>query len=207
MGEVAAAVVTNRAVATIPAAQAQALELWDALLIRGEPPHRAVAGMYRRLANLGLTLRDVRWMTPVLHRRYGVWQSSPPRPRNRTERDPNWRVRLDRLKQVGQVFLETSQMLHQRRPRALAYFWYGEEGQGIELFRERLRVEFLQMPREISFHQVDPEWPDDSRSFEDTMSAAFHVQSLEEVPGRIRGWTRSDPRRPALVSSASLQDG
>jgi hypothetical protein len=203
MGEVAAAVVTNRTVATVSAAQAQAQEFWEALLIRGEPPHRAVIGMYSRLANLGLTLRDVRWMTPVLHRRYGVWRSSPPRSRDLTERDPNWRVKLDRLKQVGQVFLEARDMLYQRRPRALAYFWYGEEGQGIELFHDRLRVELLKMSAEISFYQADPDWPDESlerfRSFEDMMSAAFHVQNLEDVPGRIRGWTRSDSRRPALV--------
>jgi hypothetical protein len=203
MGEVAAAVVTNRAVATVEAAQAQALELWDSLLIRGEAPHKAVTQMYSRVANLGLTFRDVRWMTPVLHRRYRAWRSTPPRLRNRTERDPNWRVTLDRLKQAGQVFLETNRMLRQRRPRALAYFWYGEEGQGIELFHERLNVELLQMPAEISFHKVNPDWPDESlerrRSFEDMMAEAFEVQTLEDVPGRIRGWTRSDPRRPALV--------
>ena len=203
MGKVAAAVVTNRAVAKVSAAQTQAQEFWDALLIRGEPPHRAVAGMYSRLAILGLTFRDVRWMTPVLHRGYGVWRSSPPKPRDRTERDPNWQVTLDRLKQAGQVFLETNRMLHHRRPRALAYFWYGEEGQGVEQFRVRLRVEFLQMPAEVSFHKVEPDWPDESlervRSYEDMMTAAFRVQDLEEVPGRIRGWTRSDSRRPALV--------
>jgi len=203
LSEVAPAVVTNRTIASARAAQAQAKELWEAVLIKGEAPHRAVAGLYGRLGNLGLTFRDARWMTPVLHRRYRAWRSAPPRPRRRTERDPHWRVTLDRLKQAGQVFLETSHMLHQRRPRALAYFWYGEEGQGIELFHERLRVELLRSPAEISFHPVRPRWPEELRdpfgSFEDMMIEAFEVQSLDDLAGRIRTSARPNPRRSSLV--------
>jgi hypothetical protein len=215
LSEVAAAVVTNRTITPVSAAQAQAQAFWEALLVRGEPPHRAVADMYSRLANLGFTFGDARWMTPVLHRRYSVWQSTPPKPGNRTERDPHWRVTLDRITQAGQVLLETNNMLYRRWPRALAYFWYGEEGQGIQLFHERLWVELQRSAVGTTLYQVNPRWPDEwlesFRSFEDMMTEAFEVQDLEDVPGRIRGKMRSDSRKPALIyvchKSLRYEDG
>ena len=37
------AVLTNRTVATIQAAQAQAMAVWESVLLRGVPPHLATA--------------------------------------------------------------------------------------------------------------------------------------------------------------------
>lgn len=197
IGTVVPAVVTNRTIASIPAARAQACELWRALLLRGETPHQAVAGLYRQQGEMELTFGDARWMTPVLHRRYGRWQTNLP-PRLRQENhDLHWRLKLDRSRQTADVTYGTREMLRNRNPRTRAYFWYGEEGQGVDLFQRRLRVEFQDAPTGTQLYPepVNPRWPDDLRqpfrSFQDMMVEAFQVESLEEIPLRIRTRTPS----------------
>ena len=73
----APAVITNRTVAHIDAARAQAMALWEDVLLKGVAPHRAMAGLYRRLGRLNLSTADARWMTPVLHAHYGSWKANP----------------------------------------------------------------------------------------------------------------------------------
>jgi len=195
LGDLVPAVVTNRTTAFIPAARAQAMELWRAVLLDGTAPDAAVAGMYARVGEAGLSFRDARWMTPVLHRHYGTWRSHPPKPRSRLERDPHWRVKLDRVQQFGQVVLQTREMLQERKPRVLAFLWYGEEGQGVGLFAERLKVQLREHLTPGHDFEVCPEWPDQVEvdpygSFEDRIFEALGVQSIDDVPARIRGETR-----------------
>ena len=80
VGDFVPAVLTNRTVATIQAAQAQAMAFWESVLLRGVPPHLATARLYGRLTDLELSTADVRWLTPVLHCRYSTWRANPPTP-------------------------------------------------------------------------------------------------------------------------------
>jgi CHAT domain len=126
LGEQVPAVITNRTIARIDAAHGQGIALWRSILLDGAPPHTAVAKMHRNLIAMGLSFSNERWMTPVLHGHYSTWRANPPRPRSRLEYDPHWRLKFDRVKQFGQVYYLTTQMLRERRPRSLAYVWYGQ---------------------------------------------------------------------------------
>lgn len=196
------AVVTNRTVAYIDAARRQALAFWQATLLEGAPPHAAVANLYAQVGDDGLTFKNTRWLTPVLHGGYQRWQASPPKARNRLDRDPHWRVKVDRVNQFGRVAYETGEMLRRHNPRSLAYVWYGQEGQGVDLFHQRLKVELRDM-LDAEFYELRPHWPDDlhqaTRSFEDMLLAAFEVSSLDAVPDRIRAQSRGETDRQVLV--------
>jgi hypothetical protein len=195
--------VTNRTVAHIDAAHAQGLAFWRSVLLDGTPPHVAVAQMRSNLINLGLGLGDARWMTPVLHCHYRTWKANPPTSRRRLEADPHWRLKLDRVQHFGQVFYLTSQMLQERRPRSLAYVWYGQPGQGIDLFHQRLNVELRDRISDAHFYQVRPEWPPTvnapAQDFEAMLTEAFEVNRLDDIPGRIRTESRGVSGRQTLV--------
>lgn len=197
------AVLTNSTVAFIDAAHAQGLAFWRSVLIDGQPPHRAVADMRQQLVSLGLSLSDPRWMTPVLYAHYATWEANPPQPRSRLEHDPHWRLKLDRVPQFGQVFYETHQMLLEHRPRTLAYVWYGQPGQGVELFHQRLAVELQEKLPQLCLYEVNPRWPETldapDLAFEDMLTEAFDVHTLDAIPGRIRAYNRGVAGRQTLV--------
>ncbi|MCP4655650.1 MAG: hypothetical protein GY856_09550 [bacterium] len=203
LSEIIPAVLTNRTVAFIAAAQAQATEFWRALLLDGEAPHQAVASMHNKLGELGLSFKDTRWMTPVLHRHYADWTSTPPRSTTEISRDPHWRLKLDRVRQFGQVVFQTQEMLRERKPPSLAYIWYGAAGQGVDLFHQRLTVELRHFLGSAHLYQVLPRWPDDLEnlhlSFRDMMLEAFDARSLDDIPARIRTQIRGESGRQSLV--------
>ncbi len=203
LGNLIPAVVTNRTVADIDAAQAQGLAFWRRVLLDGTPPHNAVAEIYSQVVAHGLSLSDARWMTPVLHRHYATWKANPPRPRSRLERDPHWKLKVDRVKQFGEVFYLTSQMLQERKPRAFSYVWYGQEGQGVDLFHQRLTAELREKLPGVHVYEVQPEWPlelyNPARSFTDMLTEAFKVNALEEIPSQIRAQTQGAAGRQTLV--------
>jgi hypothetical protein len=184
------AVVTNRTAAFISAARPQAIALWEAVLLRGEPPHKAVSTMRGRLGDLGLSTADTRWMTPVVYGNYTEWRAHPPTPPSRLDRDPHWQLKLDRVSQFGKVYYQTSQMFRERKPRALAYLWYGTADQGMEIFHRRLGEELAESLPDIVRYEVRPAWPEDfydpDRSFSDMFCQAFEVNSLDHLAGRIR---------------------
>ncbi len=200
LGEVVPAVLTNRAVAFIETARQQAMQFWRAVLLNGASPHGAIAEMYRHLGDMGLGFRDARWMTPVLYRHYDQWESHPPRSRNRID-DPHWHVKLDRVRQFSQVVFQTQKMLQRRKPPTLAYLWYGQEGQGIEQFHQRLKVELRDFLGNAHLLEVRPRWPDDVhyRSFDEMMAEAFEVLTLDDVPARIRSSTRGGIDHESVV--------
>ncbi len=203
LGALIPAVATNRTVTYIDAARKQALDFWRAVLLDGMPPHTAVAGMYGRLGDMGLSLQDVRWMTPVLHGHYRNWKANPPQARNRLYRDPHWQLKLDRVSQFSQIAYRTGQMLRERKPRSLAFVWYGQEGQGVDHFHQRLKVELREIIPDVHIQETRPRWPDDLkdtyRSFEDMLLEAFEVLSLDDIPGWIRAQTRGESGRRSLV--------
>ena len=189
-GDFVPAVMTNRTIAQIAAARGQALSFWEQVLLKGIAPHRAMSLLYRRMADLGLSVADVRWMTPVLHCGYDTWSANPPQPPNRLEHDPHWHVKIDRVVQFSIVAEQTRQMLRERKPRSLAFVWYGQQGQGVGLFHQRLKVEFQESLTTTIIDEVLPEWPMDlhnpARSFRDMLTEAFGVGSLDDIPARIR---------------------
>lgn len=191
LGRAVPAVISNCTAAHIGTAQKQGLALLQSMLLKATPPHTAMAEMRRGLADMGLTLRDVRWMTPVLHCHYDGWRAEKPRPRNRIERDTDWRLKLNRHEQFNAVFSPAVQMLNYHSPRTLAYVWYGHEGQGVELFNQRVRVE-LQRHCERSrvlFREVKVEWPmaihDFNSSMEFMLTSALGVVALDEITGLL----------------------
>ncbi len=203
LAEIVPAVLTNRTTALISAARAQGMAYWEAVLLRGEAPHLAVAKMRGRLGDLGFSTGDIRWMTPVLHCRYDNWRANPPLPPSRLERDPHWQLKLDRVKQFGQVFFQTHQMLMERKPRALAYLWYGSPEQGVEIFHGRLKVELEEKLNDTVMFEVTPEWPDDlvdpDRSFSDMILQAFDIDTMEHLAARIRAYGRRISGQRVLV--------
>lgn len=203
LGATIPAVLTNSTVASIDAAHAQGLAFWRSVLLDGLPPHRAVADMRRNLVSMGLSLSDPRWMTPVLHAHYATWEANPPQAQSRLEHDPHWRLKLDRVPQFGQVFYQTTQMLQERRPRTLAYVWYGQPGQGVELFHQRLAVELQEKLPQLCLYEINPRWPEaldrPDLAFEDMLTEAFDVHTLEAIPGRIRAYNRGVAGRQTLV--------
>ncbi len=198
------AVITNRTVARIDAAQAQALALWESLLLKGVPPHKAVANLYRKMGALNLSLTDVRWMTPVIHCHYNEWKSSPPKPPNRLEHDPHWHLKIDRVTQFSTVATQTRQMLREQKPRSLAFVWYGEQGQGLELFHQRLQIELQEDLTNAFVHEVRPVWPpelphNNHRAFQDMLLEAFALHSLEDIPASIRAKNYGDFGKQTLI--------
>ena len=117
-------VVTNRTVARIDAARQQAMVFWKATLLERIPPHTAISQMYSRLGDMNLTLKDVRWMTPVLHSRYLNWKAKP-YPRHPPDHNTHWQFRVDRTKQVNEVVGSTSKMLRSVIP--VLRFTFGME--------------------------------------------------------------------------------
>ncbi len=188
------AVLTNRTVALISAAQAQAMAFWKDVLLKAIPPHIAISRIRAHLGELDLSVSDTRWMTPVLYYRYGHWQANPPKPASRLERDPHWRLKLNRVSQFGQVFFQTYQMFMERKPRALGYLWYGQKKQGLEIFHKRLKVELQEKLIDVVLYEVKPEWPMDlanpDRSFTDMLNQAFGISHADHLAGRIRTHTR-----------------
>jgi hypothetical protein len=204
LGEFIPAVVTNRTAAHIDAAQAQALALWQSILLDGRPPHVAMTEIRSRLVDLDLSFSDARWLTPVIHCHYADWNSTPPERIDPLEHDPHWHLKLNRVAQFGSVVYQTRQMLRERRPRSLAYVWYGQKGQGISLFHKRLKVELQEdLATRAHFLEVRPAWPmdlyDPDRSFADMMCGAFDVHSLQDIPHCIRAHTRGATGRQTLV--------
>ncbi|MBI1925883.1 hypothetical protein HYR99_16735 [Candidatus Poribacteria bacterium] len=197
------AVVTNRTVAVIDAAQAQATAFWKSILLKGVAPHEAVAALYGRMGALSLSIADVRWMTPVLHYHYRGWRANPPTPINPLEHDPHWHLKIDRVSQFGVVYTQTLQMLRERIPRSLAFAWYGKEGEGIELFHERLNVQLREELGDTYLYEVRPRWPVEldniHRSFADMLTEAFEVNELGDIPARIRSKTSGAFGKQTLV--------
>lgn len=222
LGAFISAVITNRTVAMVDAAQAQALALWEDLLLRGLAPHQAVARLYSRLGELNLSTADVRWLTPVLHGHYAEWHANPPSPPSRLVHDPHWHLKIDRVRQYSVVAEQTRQMVRERKPRTHAFVWYGREGEGVEVFHQRLNVELRESLGNIFVYEVRPEWPMEftnfHRSCQDMLLEAFAVNELAAIPARIRARTagavgvqtlvyvRHQPvRSPKVLDSVKLQ--
>ncbi len=167
-------VISNRTIAYIEAARMQAIAFWRAVLMEGLSPHQAAAGLYSQLGDMGLFFKDTRWVTPVLHGAYRDWHYHPPQPRNPLDRDPHWRVKLDRSTQISLVTHKARQMMRLGSPRALAYVWFGREGQGVDTFHRRIVLELKADNPGLHIDERNPNWPDHLKppelSFDDMLA-------------------------------------
>lgn len=197
------AVVTNRTVAMVDAAQAQAMAFWENVLLRGIAPHQAVASLYSRMGDLNLSTADVRWLTPVLHCHYDHWRANPPTPPSRLAHDPHWHLKVDRVVQFSVVAEQTRQMLRERKPRTHAFVWYGQKNEGIETFHQRLNVGLRESLDNTFVYEVRPVWPLEftqfHRSCQDMLTEAFSVNELQAIPARIRAKTAGASGKQTLV--------
>ncbi len=200
LGNSIPAVITNRTVAEINAAQAQGLYLLNSIVIEGKPPHLAISEMYKKSVKLDIGLADPRWMTPILYQHYTDWKV-----KRLPLHDSNWHYKLDHVTQFCTVASKTRSMLNTCKPRSLAFVWYGKEGVGCDILHEHLKIE-LHEHLDIKPYEVNVKWPLDlgdrpflSEAFTGMLSKAFEVPNLNAVPARIRARTFSNSDKLTLI--------
>ncbi len=134
--------------------------------------------------------------------------------------DPHWHLKIDRVKQYNSVIAQTRLMMREQKPKSLAFVWYGQEGQGIEIFHKRLLVELREDLTNAFVYQVRPRWPEHLENyhdaFSDVLTEAFGVNSPEDIPARIRSeshgkltlvYVRHEPvRSTQLINPDSLKE-
>ncbi len=196
LGQLVAAVVSNRTVAFTAQARAQAKRFLEQTLLFGVDPHEAVRNLYGLIDEPAFTLSNPRWMTPVCYRGYGTWKSTAVRDAHWIL-DPYWREKLDREIPFGVVHTKTTQMLTSGNPLGLAFLWYGRDGDGMELFHHRLNVELGPLlPDGVRLLEYRLHWPpefadptgsfDPNRSFREMYCHTFEVNDLRDVPTRVK---------------------
>ena len=200
------AVITSRFLYETAIGREQGVKLLVDILTQAIPPHRAVAGLPGRLdSDPSMTSAEIRWMTPLLFRRYGAWRARAAEPLARAIHDPDWRLKIDRVSQFSTVTTQCLQMVREGRPRCLAFAWYGKEGQGMERFHGRLKVELREYLGGFNahLHEIRPDWPqelvDPEIAFRDCLLEAFEVRTIEDIPAAIRDFTRGASGRRTLV--------
>ena len=200
------AVITSRFLYETAIGREQGVKLLVDILTQAIPPHRAVAGLPGRLdSDPSMTSAEIRWMTPLLFRRYGAWRARAAEPLARAIHDPHWHMKIDRVSQFSTVTTQSLQMVREGRPRCLAFAWYGKEGQGMERFHGRLKVELREYLGGFNahLHEIRPDWPqelvDPEIAFRDCLLEAFEVRTIEDIPAAIRDFTRGASGRRTLV--------
>jgi len=130
LGDFIPAVITNRAIVYITAAQSQAIALWKSILLRAVPPHQAVATLYARMTDHDLSTADIRWITPVFHCHYSQWKAKPPTPPDRLTDDPHWHLKINRVSQFSYVVANTRLMMREKKAQksGVCLVWRGRSG-------------------------------------------------------------------------------
>ncbi len=121
--------------------------------------------------------------------------------------DPYWSLKLERITQYSKVSYLTRLMLKERKPKINVFIWYGMEGQGVDMFAERLKIELQEELDYVNFYEINPIWPllkiDPNRSFDDMILEAFDFdpnnENLNHIPGRIRSYAQGRHYRQTLV--------
>jgi hypothetical protein len=212
LGGFVPAVITNSTAARISAAQEQGLSFLRSVLLKGTPPHTAIAEIRGNLSGLNLTFKDIRWMTPVLHCHYDRWTTHLRRPRSRLARIPDWQLKVNRSKQFSVVHSNTMQMMRCHFPPALAYVWYGEEEQGVSNFNRRLEIELRELPSPLRVRSINLDWPmhyeDPATDFEYMFTSALgerNIKSVDDIPHCIADEFYGKGNEPTLLYISNKQ--
>jgi|UPI00036420B2 hypothetical protein len=203
LGRVVPAVLTNRTMAQIAAAQQQAMLLWTSMLLHGAAPHKAVADVQGQIDLRDFSLGDIRWMTPVLHASYREWKIESNRRNGYYSGDPYWHLKIDRIDQSSVVMEQTRIMLQEERVRCRSFVWCGAEGQGVEMFHERLHHELDVAFTAAAVHTLRPRWPDhlhrSHESFSHMICEVFDAVRLEDVAAEIRRLSDHQGKKQTLI--------
>lgn len=190
-------VISNRTIATVTAARQQGVALLKRVILDGVSPETAVAKSYNRISDLELTRGKPFWFTPVHHLTYSKWSSQGNRAHIRKDRrqyDPHWHLKVDRVEQYGQLKLVVEDMLEEQAYKAVACIWAGKPGQGLELFHERVGLHLAERLNTVKVEVIHPTWesPDTGAiSYASMTCKAFDVQTLDEIPAKVRHWARN----------------
>jgi len=203
LGDFIPAVITNRTVAYISIAQKQAISIWKNILLKAFAPHNALTFLNTDMDLEELSLADIRGITPVLHCHYKEWKADEPRPPDRLTEDPYWHLKIDRVSQFNSVIAQSRLMLREKKPKSLVFVWYGLEGQGVEVFHKRVWVELREDLTHTLVYPICPAWPFHLESYQTSFSyvltKAFKVNSIEDIPGRIRSESHGESGKQTLV--------
>ena len=203
LGDFIPTVITNRTIAYIFAAQKQALSIWKNLLLKAFAPHEALTFLNTEMDLEELSISDIRWITPVLHCHYHQWKATAPKPPDRLTSDPHWHLKIDRVSQFSLVSFQSRLMLREKKPKSLVFVWYGLEGQGVEIFHKRVWVELREDLTNTFVYTIRPAWPlhleSYQTSFSHVLSKAFQVNTIEDIPGRIRSESQGESGKQTLV--------
>lgn len=202
LGNFVPAVITNCTTAYVDAARDQALSIWKKILVEGRPPHEAVARTRTNLIARGLSFRDLRWMTPVLHCSYRDWSHTLPPPKDFVP-SLRWEHKLDREAQFGRV-LSRAEVNFQGK-NSLAFMVYGRPGQGIQALYERIQAE---LPEKLKFEFlkiIDLNWPPlalDEKcylTFKEQFREFFDLETIEEIGAKLAAELRNRPSTSNVI--------
>ena len=181
-------------------AELYGIKILQLLIIKGYSPHNAILSL--RGENID-NMEDRGYSVPYLHCRYNLWKSNPPVSKTRLERDPHWRLKLDRRSQFHEVFGQTFNMCFERKPPSIAYLWYGSPEKRVDLFHNRLLVEFQEKLEKIVVYTVYPDWPlvftKPNTTFENMIKQAFKENTFEDITLRIQKKSRQRSGLRTLV--------
>lgn len=131
-----------------------------------------------------------RCFTPVCYatyQDYQEWKSIPGKAEKWTSRNPtpNWLITVDRNEQCRHLVYETMKMIKNKTPRSLGFFWYGESGEGVDIFHKRFRNELRNYVHDVVLLDKTIEWPtivdEISASLEELYRDSFKVENLEDI--------------------------
>lgn len=207
-------VITNRTKAPVDVSKKYAETILKEILLYDTPPHKAIQKMYSEFCKNTLTTKDIRWINPVLHRNYSMWRAKRKR-KSIWIHDPHWSKKFDRVAQFGTIRYLTEEMMQYERTKLSVFLWYGIKGQGIDPFHERISVELKEKFKKYTFREIHPVWPSlfekninpknqaaiviYKRAFTEMIVDAFSVSALEDVPIKIREWSRGKTGEKVLV--------
>ncbi len=198
--QAAPCVITNRTVAKIDTARRQAREFWKVLLKQAQPPHVAASVLYQQPDAIGVSRNEVHWFTPVVHAHYSSWSAQPITDDHEIPED--WNLNLDRVAQYSELTHRIRVLRRERTRRAIAFIWFGEVGQGMRLFHERLEVKLNEDIGDDRVKTWHPRWPDSlghkdfkdiaATEWKDCLTETFHVSQIKDIAARLRAEARHE---------------
>lgn len=184
LSELVPAVIANRTTAYAKSSQDIALGFLVDVLKNNRDPIRALHHSTARQSQ-----ESIRSISPVCYANFEHWESMPTKVEPIRQRDSDWLITLDRTEQCERLIYNILEMIKYKKPRSLGFFWYGENGEGIDLFHQRFRKEISKHLREISLKDKTVEWPaitqDIVKSFEELFCQTFEIKELNLLQGRF----------------------
>lgn len=159
LGSFLPCVIANRVAARHAVARKQACSFFREVIVNAVPPGQAVMELQNDLSREETEGVDPAWYTPVLYANYSRWSHDLPRDPIRERIHPNWRWLVDRKNQYGTTTQRLRDIVQRQiKKRALAIIAYGEPGNGLTYFRDRIRG-FVHGSVGIGGNVYQPSWP------------------------------------------------